>query len=80
MLADSVADKLPIPKSLEIIGNMSTAASSNHQPKRLGTLRAVIIAGVAAFILGGLCAFISKAVSNSSNAPVASSASTSTTM
>lgn len=59
---------------------MSTAISSNRQPRSLGTIRVVIIAGVAAFVLGGLSAFVHKAVATNPNPPVASSGSTTSSM
>jgi hypothetical protein len=59
---------------------MSSSVSSTITPNRLGAIRAIIIAGAAAFAFGLLSAFISKAIAPSPNAPMASSASVPFTM
>ena len=58
---------------------MTPVTSSNVSKKR-GAIRVVIIAGVTAFALGLLSAFIGKAIAPAPNAPMASSASMPFTM
>lgn len=59
---------------------MTPVTSSNVTSKKRGALRVVIIAGVTAFALGLLSAFIGKAIVPAPNAPMASSASMPFTM
>jgi|HubBroStandDraft_3_1064219.scaffolds.fasta_scaffold442315_1 hypothetical protein len=59
---------------------MSSEVSSNSTTEKRGAIRAIIIAGVAAFAFGLLSAFIYKAIAASPGAPIASSESVPFTM
>ena len=80
MFIDTAADKAAESQALRNKKVMSPSVGSNVTSNQLGPVRAIIIAGVAAFALGLLSAFVAKAISPNINAPMASSGSVSSTM
>ena len=59
---------------------MSTFVDTNVNSNRPTMLKSIIIAGVAAFVLGALSAFVTKAAYSGPSAPVAASGAAPVTM
>jgi len=59
---------------------MSSSVSSNLTTQRPAMLRSIVIAAVAAFALGALSAFVTKAAYGSPSAPVAATGAAPVTM